>query len=57
MFSADWFFDLDKRLRDMELDSDAQTFDEIKQNLSCPKKFTPDKFAEQALYVNLAGGF
>lgn len=57
MFSADWFFDLDKRLRDMELDSDAQTFDEIKQNLSCPKKFTPDKFAEQAIYVILAGGF
>ena len=57
MFSADWFFDLDKCLRDMGLDSDAQTFDEIKQNLSCPKKFTPDEFAEQAIYVILAGGF
>ncbi len=57
MFSADWFFDLDKRLRDMGLDSDAQTFDEIKQNLSCPKKFSPDEFAEQVIYVILAGGF
>ncbi len=57
MFSADWFFDLDKRLRDMRLDSDAQTFDEIKQNLSCPKKFSPDEFAEQVIYVILAGGF
>lgn len=57
MFSADWFFDLDNRLRDMGLDSDAQTFDEIKQNLSCPKKFSPDEFAEQVIYVILAGGF
>ena len=57
MFSASWFFDLDKRLRDMGLDSDAQTFDEIKQNLSCPKKLSPDEFAGQAIYVILAGGF
>ncbi len=57
MFSANWFFDLDKRLRDMGLDSDAQTFDEIKQNLSCPKKCNPDEFAEQVIYVILAGGF
>lgn len=57
MFSADWFFDLDKRLREMGLDSDAQTFDEIKQNLSCPKKLSPDEFAEQVIYVILAGGF
>ena len=53
MFSASWFFDLDKRLRDMGLDSDAQTFDEIKQNLSCPKKLSPDEFAGQAIYVNI----
>ncbi len=57
MFSAKWFLDLDSRLRDMGLDSDAQTFDEIKQNLSCPKKFNPDEFAEQVIYVILAGGF
>lgn len=57
MFSASWFFDLDKRLRDMGLDSDAQTFDEIKQNLSCPKKLSPNEFAGQAIYVILAGGF
>lgn len=57
MFSADWFFDLDERLRKAGLDSDAQSFDEIKQNLSCPKKLSPDEFASQAIYVILAGGF
>lgn len=57
MFSAEWFFDLDKRLREMGLDSDAQTFDEIKQNLSCSKKLSSDEFAQQAIYVILAGGF
>lgn len=56
-FSAKWFFDLDFRLRELGLDSDAQTFDEIKQNLSCHKKFTPDEFASQVIYVILAGGF
>ena len=28
-FSAQWFFDLDARLRAAGLDSDAQSFDEI----------------------------
>lgn len=57
MFSADWFFNLDLRLREMGLDSDAQTFDEIKQNLSCRKILSPDEFANQCIYVILAGGF
>lgn len=57
MFSADWFFDLDERLRKAGLDSDAQSFDEIKENLSCPKKLSADEFASQAIYVILAGGF
>ena len=57
MFSANWFFDLDSRLRKMGLDSDAQTFDEIKENLSCRRVLSDDEFAEQVIYVILAGGF
>lgn len=57
MFSAKWFFDLDSRLREMGLDSDAQTFDEIRENLSCRKILNSDEFATQCVYVILAGGF
>ena len=57
MFTADWFFDLDRRLREMGLDSDAQSFDEIKENLSHRKVLAPDAFAENCIYVILAGGF
>lgn len=57
MFTADWFFDLDGRLREMGLDSDAQSFDEIKDNLSHRKILIPDEFAENCIYVILAGGF
>lgn len=57
MFTADWFRSLDKTLRDMGLDSDAQSFDEILENLSHPKKLSPDDFAAQCAYVILAGGF
>lgn len=57
MFSANWFFDLDSRLRQMGLDSDAQTFDEIKENLSCRRVLSSEEFAEQVIYVILAGGF
>ena len=38
IFSASWFFDLESRLREMGLDSDDKSFDEIKTNLSNPKK-------------------
>ena len=38
-FSSEWFFDLENKIREMHADSDAQSFDEIKENLSHPKKF------------------
>lgn len=57
MFDADWFFALDARLREMGLDSDAQSFDEIKQMLLHPQRFSPDAFADMCAYVVLAGGF
>ena len=57
MFDADWFFDLDARLREMGLDSDAQSFDEIKENLSHRRILDADAFAENCIYVILAGGF
>lgn len=57
IFSASWFFDLESRLREMGLDSDDKSFDEIKTNLSNPKKLSPDEFASTVTYVILAGGF
>lgn len=57
IFSASWFFDLESRLREMGLDSDDKTFDEIRENLSNPKKLSPDEFANAVAYVILAGGF
>ena len=57
MFDADWFFDLDARLREIGLDSDAQSFDEIKENLSHRRILDADAFAENCVYVILAGGF
>lgn len=56
-FSADWFFDLDKKLRQMGLDSDDNSFDEIKENLKHPKKLSSNEFADCVAYVILAGGF
>ena len=57
MFSVSWFFDLESQLRKMGLDSDDKSFDEIKQNLSHPKKLSPEEFASAVAYVILAGGF
>jgi hypothetical protein len=57
IFSASWFFDLESRLREMGLDSDDKTFDEIRENLSNPKRLSPDEFAGAVAYVILAGGF
>ena len=57
MFSANWFFDLDKKLRDMGLDSDNQSFDEILDILQNKKICSPDEFASHCGYVILAGGF
>ena len=56
-FSRAWFFDLDKALRTAGLDSDAQSFDEILENLSARKIYDADTFAEHCAYVILAGGF
>jgi hypothetical protein len=57
MFDAKWFFELEKQIRNLGADSDAQTFDEIRENLSHPKKLSPDAFADMCAYVILAGGF
>ena len=56
-FSKDWFENLEKQIRKMGVDSDAQSFDEIKSNLATPKKFSPTEFADMCAYVILAGGF
>lgn len=56
-FSANWFANLESQIRAMGADSDAQSFDEIKNNLSHPKKFSPIEFADMCAYVILAGGF
>ena len=57
MFSAQWFFDLDKQLRVSGLDSDNQSFDEILAGLQNKKILLPDEFASHCAYVILAGGF
>lgn len=57
IFSKSWFESLDSKLRDLGLDSDDKSFDEIKQNLSNPKKLSSDDFASTVSYVILAGGF
>ncbi len=57
MFTAEWFYALDKKLRELGVDSDAQTFDEIRENLSHRHVCTPDEFADSCTYVILAGGF
>ncbi len=57
MFTAEWFYALDKKLRELGMDSDAQTFDEIRENLSHRHVCTPDEFADSCTYVILAGGF
>ena len=57
MFTADWFFDLEKKIKDLGADSDAQSFDEIREMLSRPRRFSSDEFATMCAYVILAGGF
>ena len=56
-FSRDWFFVLDARLRAAGLDSDAQSFDEILENLRARRIYDADAFAAHCAYVILAGGF
>ena len=57
MFTAKWFFDLEKKIKDLGADSDAQSFDDIREMLSHPRRFSPSAFADMAAYVILAGGF
>lgn len=57
MFTREWFFELEKNLRDAGLDSDSKRFDEIKSDLQNKKILSPDEFAEMCAYVILAGGF
>jgi len=57
MFTSDWFFDLEKTLRERGLDSDDKSFDEIRDTLSNPKKLSPTEFASAVSYVILASGF
>ncbi len=56
-FSRTWFLSLDSQLRARGLDSDAQSFDDILQNLTNRKIYSPDEFAWHCIYVILAGGF
>ncbi len=57
MFSRKWFFDLESELRARGLDSDAQSFDEIRCNLQNRQIYSADVFASHCAYVILAGGF
>ncbi len=57
MFDKDWFFNLENEIRKLGADSDAQSFDEIRENLSHPRKLSPTEFADMCAYVILAGGF
>ena len=56
-FSKEWFFALDAQLRARGLDSDAQSFDEILENVRVRKIYDADAFASHCAYVILAGGF
>lgn len=57
MFSKQWFFSLEKKLRDNGHDSDNQSFDEILANLQNRQIYSSDEFASHCAYVILAGGF
>lgn len=57
MFDAKWFFDLERQIKDLGVDSDAQSFDEIREMLAHPRRFSPNEFASMCAYVILAGGF
>lgn len=57
MFTKDWFLNLEAQLKNAGLDSDHQSFDDIKQNLQHRKILSADDFASACIYVILAGGF
>ena len=57
MFTKKFFDDLELKLRAVGLDSDAESFDTIKERLLYYKPLSSYDFASQAIYVILAGGF
>ena len=57
MFSKSWFENLDSKVREMGLDSDDKSFDEIKEILSNPPHLNSFDFVSTVSYVILAGGF
>ena len=56
-FTADDFYDLERRLISQGADSDLDDFATIKKRLETGTNFDPDEFARQAIYVVLASGF
>lgn len=55
--SKEFFFNLERRLIDAGLDSDAEKFEVIKARLANKIPLSAEEFARQAIYVVLAGGF
>ncbi|MCL1902666.1 MAG: hypothetical protein FWG18_03515, partial [Alphaproteobacteria bacterium] len=55
--NSEFFFDLERRLKDAGLDSDNESFDVIKKRLMSRIPLSADDFAFQVMYVILAGGF
>lgn len=51
------FYEIESQLRLAGLDSDEKSFDEIKQNLSNPRRLDDIEFGTACVYVILAGGF
>ncbi len=57
IFTKDWFYNLDSQLREIGLDSDDKSFDEIKDILVNPKRLSSEDFVSSVAYVILAAGF
>ena len=57
ILSRELFFELEKQLSDLGLNSDSENFSVIKERLLNKKPVSTDDFARQAIYVILAGGF
>ena len=55
--NRDEFLNLERRLIEMGLDADLDSFAAIKEKLQNKKPAGADEFARQAVYVVLAGGF
>lgn len=60
MFTKEWFFYLDKKLRDAGLDlnsENSESFDVIKERLLNKEPLDADNFARLAIYVVFVSGF